>query len=204
MEDPSPLMPAAPRSGRGSERASTPTSAQDPRFDDQANCPSDTQDLDEPTGFVPPRTPTEQGLAGIWCELLQREHVGIHDNFFHLGGNSLLATRALSRIHRRFNRRLPFSQFFNSPTLADLAVVIDAAAAAPRNPNRPVTSEATSATSPGKNGGGTATAVKSEPGGADLQKRGSPPQSSGRALNSQGVPVGRRDERQLSFAQERL
>ena len=204
MDDPSPLIPAAPRSDRGSERAATPPPAQDPRFEDQANYPSDTRDLDAPTGFVPPRTPTEQGLAGIWCELLQREHVGIHDNFFHLGGNSLLATRVLSRIHRKFNRRLPFSQFFNSPTLADLAGVIDAAAAAPRNPNRPVNSEATSAPLAGKNGNGTATAAKSEPSGADLRERDSLSQRGGSAFNPQGVLVGRTDERQLSFAQERL
>ena len=50
--------------------------------------------------YVAPRTPLEDLIAGIWCELLQQPRVGAHDNFFALGGHSLLATRAIARMRR--------------------------------------------------------------------------------------------------------
>ncbi|HEX9936043.1 MAG TPA: amino acid adenylation domain-containing protein, partial [Longimicrobium sp.] len=51
---------------------------------------------------VAPRTPVEEVLAGIWCEVLRRDRVGVTENFFELGGHSLLATRAVSRIAELF------------------------------------------------------------------------------------------------------
>jgi len=75
--------------------------------------------------FVEPRTPTEKRLAGIWAEVLDIERVGIHDNFFfQLGGNSLLATQVMTRIREAFQVELPLRHFFESPTIAHLAVAI--------------------------------------------------------------------------------
>jgi natural product biosynthesis luciferase-like monooxygenase protein/amino acid adenylation domain-containing protein len=86
--------------------------------------------------FAAPRTATERGLAAIWEELLDRERVGIQDNFFHLGGHSLLAARVLSRIERRFQVELQLADLFSAPTLGALAELIDAAAAVGAEPGQ--------------------------------------------------------------------
>ncbi len=79
-------------------------------------------ELDTP--FVAPRTPVEEVLTGIWAEVLGLDKVGIHDNFFDLGGHSLLATQILSRVINRFQVELPVQILLQSPTVADMALVI--------------------------------------------------------------------------------
>ncbi len=69
-------------------------------------------------------TETEARLARIWTELLKVEHVGVEDDFFDLGGQSLVAIRAVSRIRDVFGVDLPLRNFFEHPTLAGLAEVI--------------------------------------------------------------------------------
>ncbi|MFC1713401.1 AMP-binding protein [Candidatus Poribacteria bacterium] len=76
------------------------------------------------TSFVAPRTPIENTLAEIWSGVLGLDEVGIHDNFFDLGGNSLLATQIISRAINTFQVRVPLRALFRSPTIADMAVVI--------------------------------------------------------------------------------
>ncbi|WP_445214848.1 thioesterase domain-containing protein [Brasilonema sp. UFV-L1] len=71
--------------------------------------------------FIAPRTPTESTLAKIWAEVLNIERVGIYDNFFDLGGNSLLAVRLLERINKQFERDLSLSTLFLNPTIENLA-----------------------------------------------------------------------------------
>ena len=75
--------------------------------------------------YVPPRTPTEEVLAGIWAELLGVERVGSDDGFFALGGHSLLATRVVSRVRESFGVDLPLRAIFESPALAALATEVD-------------------------------------------------------------------------------
>jgi amino acid adenylation domain-containing protein len=74
--------------------------------------------------YAAPRTATEEILAAIWSELLEVEQVGIHDNFFSLGGHSLLVTQVISRIRAAFSVDVPIQRFFYSPNIADLAIVI--------------------------------------------------------------------------------
>ena len=74
---------------------------------------------------VGPRTETEKALAAIWSELLYVEHIGIHDDFFDLGGQSLVAIKAVSRIRDVFEVDLPLRNLFERPTVAGLAEVID-------------------------------------------------------------------------------
>jgi amino acid adenylation domain-containing protein len=74
--------------------------------------------------YSPPKTPVEKTLAPIWSELLSLDRVGIHDNFFDLGGDSLAATRIASQIINTFNLELPLKALFGSPTIFDMALVI--------------------------------------------------------------------------------
>ena len=75
--------------------------------------------------FVPPRNSVEEVLAGLWAELLKLESVGIYDNFFMLGGDSLLATQLVARIHAAFQVELPLPTVFREPTVAEQALVIE-------------------------------------------------------------------------------
>jgi acyl carrier protein len=75
--------------------------------------------------FVGPRTETEKALAAIWSELLYVENIGINDDFFDLGGQSLVAIKAVSRIRDVFEVDLPLRNLFERPTIAGLAEVID-------------------------------------------------------------------------------
>jgi acyl-coenzyme A synthetase/AMP-(fatty) acid ligase/acyl carrier protein len=76
------------------------------------------------TLFVAPRTAIEEELAGIWAEVLSLDPVGIHDNFYELGGHSLAATRVVSRVLKRFQLELSLQSLFRSPTVAEMAVMI--------------------------------------------------------------------------------
>ncbi len=75
--------------------------------------------------FQAPRTQTEEILAGIWERVLGVERIGRDDNFFSLGGYSLLATRIVSRIRESFEVELPVRSIFEWPTLAKLAERIE-------------------------------------------------------------------------------
>jgi amino acid adenylation domain-containing protein/thioester reductase-like protein len=76
--------------------------------------------------FVAPGTPVEQELAAIWAKLLGTEEIGVHDNFFEIGGHSLLAVQLMSQVREAFNVNLPLITFFEAPTVARLAQAIDA------------------------------------------------------------------------------
>jgi acyl-CoA synthetase (AMP-forming)/AMP-acid ligase II len=73
-----------------------------------------------PQTFVAPRTPVEKALAGLWAEILQVEHVSVHDDFFALGGDSLLATHLLARIYNLTRLKVEVSRFFDAPTVAEI------------------------------------------------------------------------------------
>ena len=75
--------------------------------------------------FVAPRTSIEETLAKIWAEVLGSEQVGVYDNFFALGGDSLKATLVVSRVQKAFDVTLTLKTFFLEPTVADLATVIE-------------------------------------------------------------------------------
>jgi amino acid adenylation domain-containing protein len=95
----------------------------------------DRRSLPEPDGarfaseksHVPPRTPVEEIVARLWVELLGVERCGLHDNFFNLGGHSLLATQLISKVRQVLKVDLPLRSLFESPTVGQFAIAIDAA-----------------------------------------------------------------------------
>jgi amino acid adenylation domain-containing protein len=80
---------------------------------------SGRRDLIEP--YVAPRTSLEQQIADIWAQVLKREIVGIYDNFFDLGGYSLLGIQVISRLRQALQVEVSLSYLFELPTVADLA-----------------------------------------------------------------------------------
>ncbi|HSX64990.1 MAG TPA: thioesterase domain-containing protein, partial [Pseudoxanthomonas sp.] len=72
-----------------------------------------------------PRTLKEEMLANLFCEVLGLVQVGIDDSFFDLGGDSLLATRLISRARATLNADIPIRALFESPTIAGLAQQLD-------------------------------------------------------------------------------
>ena len=79
-------------------------------------------ELDTP--YVAPRNPAEEELSQIWTEVLGLKEVGVHDNFFDLGGHSLAATRVVSRVLKRLQLEIPLQSLLQSPTVAQMAAVI--------------------------------------------------------------------------------
>ncbi|MDH3276102.1 MAG: amino acid adenylation domain-containing protein [Gammaproteobacteria bacterium] len=75
--------------------------------------------------LVEPRSDLERQLVEIWAEVLKLERLGIHDNFFDLGGHSLSATQVVIRIRKALQMELPVSQMFGYPTVAELAQKIE-------------------------------------------------------------------------------
>jgi acyl carrier protein len=63
----------------------------------------------------------EATIAEIWADILRMERVGIHENFFDLGGHSLKATQVMSRVRHSFGVDLPLRVLFEAPTVAELA-----------------------------------------------------------------------------------
>jgi hypothetical protein len=79
------------------------------------------------TGYVAPRTMCEKALAQIWTEVLGVERVGIYDNFFDMGGDSLMATQLVTRARASMAVELSFREFFTSPTIEGLALCAEEA-----------------------------------------------------------------------------
>ncbi|MFE9456342.1 amino acid adenylation domain-containing protein [Streptomyces californicus] len=91
---------------------------------------------DTDTDYVEPRNSTERVVADIWSEVLGLDRIGIHDNFFHIGGHSLHATQTILRLARKLNVELTVRDMFLAPTVADVAAAV--AAAAPKDADLPV------------------------------------------------------------------
>ncbi|MFB7122158.1 non-ribosomal peptide synthase/polyketide synthase [Kitasatospora sp. NPDC056273] len=89
-------------------------------------------------GGLAPRTERERALAAVWAEVLGLDAVGAEDDFFDLGGDSVLAARTLARITERLGVRLTLRDVFTARTVAALAPLLDRpAAAAPTGPVPP-------------------------------------------------------------------
>jgi amino acid adenylation domain-containing protein len=77
--------------------------------------------------FVAPRTPLEETLARIISEVLKLPRVGVHDDFFNLGGHSLLGAQVVARVRDQFGVELRLLDVFDAPTVAELSLKIEEA-----------------------------------------------------------------------------
>lgn len=75
--------------------------------------------------FLGPRSDTEQGVAAVVASLLGLKQVGLNDNFFYLGGNSLFGTQLIASLRNRFNVEVSLLRLFDHPTVAELAAEVE-------------------------------------------------------------------------------
>ena len=93
---------------------------------DRSSLPEPTAENIQPAqDFAAPSTETEKTLAALWCDLLKIESIGRRDNFFDLGGHSLLVIRVVSRMRKTFGVDVQLRNLFERPTVAELAEMID-------------------------------------------------------------------------------
>jgi len=84
----------------------------------------DYDENERQTPFIAPRNHQEEKLAEIWHQVFGLEKIGVNDNFFHLGGHSLIATQILSRIRDIFQVEVSFKELLEHPTIGDLSQTI--------------------------------------------------------------------------------
>jgi acyl carrier protein len=75
--------------------------------------------------YVAPRNENEQAVADIWQELLGIQRIGIYDNYFELGGDSLLAAQIIARLRDNFEMEFTLARLFETPTIAGLTELIE-------------------------------------------------------------------------------
>ncbi|PWS29198.1 type I polyketide synthase [Pedobacter yonginense] len=90
------------------------------------------------------KTQTEQKLYSVWTEFLEIEKIGVNDNFFDLGGNSLLAQRTVAAIKHQFAYNLGVTKLYQYPTISELAKFIDKTAASSKSKTLSATNTSTS------------------------------------------------------------
>lgn len=78
----------------------------------------------ERTGYISPRDDIEEKLVALWTEILGKQKIGIHDNFFQLGGNSLNIMPLVSKIHKLFHVNISLKEVFNNPDIEKQADII--------------------------------------------------------------------------------
>ncbi|MFB7355013.1 non-ribosomal peptide synthetase [Streptomyces gardneri] len=92
---------------------------------DRKALPRPESERDDTGGaYVEPRNRTERIIADIWAEVLGVDRVGVHDNFFHLGGHSLHAVQVILRVARKLHVELAVRRMFLHPTVADMAEAV--------------------------------------------------------------------------------
>ncbi|MGZ6525485.1 MAG: non-ribosomal peptide synthetase, partial [Tumebacillaceae bacterium] len=95
------------------------------KVDHRALPEPDFEMLARSSGYEEPRNEAEQQMANIWLEILQVSKVGVHDNFFDLGGHSLMATRLISRANQLFAVELSLTALIEHPTVAELVRAVE-------------------------------------------------------------------------------
>ncbi|HET8910062.1 MAG TPA: amino acid adenylation domain-containing protein, partial [Ktedonobacteraceae bacterium] len=87
--------------------------------------PPDWEQFEREKPLVAPRNPIEDVLLTIWSDVLHRQHISIHANFFEIGGHSLLSTQVVARIRDIFQTEITVRDLFEQTTIAELAWYLD-------------------------------------------------------------------------------
>jgi amino acid adenylation domain-containing protein/non-ribosomal peptide synthase protein (TIGR01720 family) len=85
------------------------------------------KEQDEGDAYAAPRTPIEEVLQNLWCDVFERDRIGIHERFNDLGGHSLLAIQIIARARDALGAAIPLRAIFEAPTIAGLAERIEVA-----------------------------------------------------------------------------
>ncbi|MER5435401.1 amino acid adenylation domain-containing protein [Streptomyces sp. NPDC002588] len=91
---------------------------------DHAQLPEPPRDRNAGAARVAPVSRLERDIAAVWCDLLGLDEVGTHDNFFEIGGDSLLLARVRTRLTQVLDRDIAALQLFTHPTVHDLAAAL--------------------------------------------------------------------------------
>ncbi|OEU49472.1 MAG: hypothetical protein BA872_01505 [Desulfobacterales bacterium C00003060] len=83
------------------------------------------RDIESSGRYVAPRNEAEQIIAEIWKGLFGIDQMSIHDDYFELGGDSLLATRLFAQIEKEFNKNIPLATLFEAPTIEKLSKIVE-------------------------------------------------------------------------------
>jgi natural product biosynthesis luciferase-like monooxygenase protein len=110
-----------------------------PSFPQTSNAKVDRKALPAPDGirletgtpFAPPKGGLEQTIAGVWKSVLKLERVGVHDNFFDIGGHSLLMAQVHGQLHELLHADLPLIKMLEHPTISSLARYLGESSAGP-------------------------------------------------------------------------
>jgi amino acid adenylation domain-containing protein len=95
------------------------------KIDRMALPPADSDNIIGEQSYLAPRNPIETRVAAILSELLGMEQVSVNDNFFFLGGHSLLGTQLIARVRDSFGVELPLRTVFDSPTVEEISAAIE-------------------------------------------------------------------------------
>ena len=93
---------------------------------DRRALPAPDNNVSSSAAYVPPTTDSEIKVAAIWERLLKHSRVGVNDNFFDLGGHSLVVVQLQNLIRKQFHREVSLVQLFQRPTVAAIAALLDA------------------------------------------------------------------------------
>ncbi|MFC1717014.1 AMP-binding protein [Candidatus Poribacteria bacterium] len=78
----------------------------------------------EEVEFIPPRTSEEKVLTEIWTQVIGIKQIGIRDDFFDVGGDSMLAAQMIARVQKTFGRNLPLATLFHAPTIEQMGAIL--------------------------------------------------------------------------------
>lgn len=81
--------------------------------------------MEDKNEYIKPENNSQTKLHNIWCSLFNLDRISINDDFFKLGGDSLLSIKLTSRIYEQFNVKVSIKQIFSNPTIKSLSEVID-------------------------------------------------------------------------------
>ncbi len=92
---------------------------------DKSKLPPPSGEIDTGVEYIAPAGDTERRLAAIWREVLALEQVGVKDNFFESGGNSIIMIQSMVRIREELDRDVSLKTFFQNPTIEKLSTALE-------------------------------------------------------------------------------